>query len=65
MVFEKRPGAYFDTVIVCTVTGSTHVGMITGTALEGRGDRRVIGIDASQDSGKDSRPGESHRPTYR
>ena len=27
--------------IVCTVTGSTHAGMIAGSALEGRGDRRV------------------------
>src|SRR5204863_9831476 len=44
---EKELGVFFDTVIVCTVTGSTHAGMIAGTALEGRGDRRVIGIDAS------------------
>jgi 1-aminocyclopropane-1-carboxylate deaminase len=35
-------------VIVCTVTGSTHAGMIAGFALEGRADRRVIGIDASK-----------------
>ena len=45
---EKQLGVFFDTVIVCTVTGSTHAGMIAGTALEGRGDRRVIGIDASR-----------------
>ncbi len=45
---EKELGVFFDTVIVCTVTGSTHAGMIAGTALEGRGDRRVIGIDASR-----------------
>jgi 1-aminocyclopropane-1-carboxylate deaminase len=38
---------FFDHVIVCTVTGSTHAGMIAGFALEGRSDRRVIGIDAS------------------
>jgi 1-aminocyclopropane-1-carboxylate deaminase len=44
---EAELGVFFDTVIVCTVTGSTHAGMIAGTALEGRGDRRVIGIDAS------------------
>src|SRR5690349_1718530 len=44
---ELGLGVFFDTVIVCTVTGSTHAGMIAGTALEGRGDRRVIGIDAS------------------
>ena len=44
---EAELGLFFDTVIVCTVTGSTHAGMIAGTALEARGDRRVIGIDAS------------------
>jgi 1-aminocyclopropane-1-carboxylate deaminase len=36
----------FDTIVVCTVTGSTHAGMIAGFAAEDRG-RRVIGIDAS------------------
>jgi len=45
---EKRLGVFFDTVIVCTVTGSTQAGMIAGTALEGRGDRRIVGIDASK-----------------
>ena len=34
--------------VVCTVTGSTHAGMIAGFALEDRDDRRVIGIDASK-----------------
>ena len=43
---ERELGLYFDTVVVCTVTGSTHAGMIAGFAQEGRG-RRVIGIDAS------------------
>lgn len=43
---ETSLDIYFDTVIVCTVTGSTHAGMIAGFAKEGRG-RRVIGIDAS------------------
>jgi len=47
-VQEKRLGVFFDTVVVCTVTGSTQAGMIAGTALEGRGDRRIIGIDASK-----------------
>jgi 1-aminocyclopropane-1-carboxylate deaminase len=44
---ESELDTFFDTVIVCTVTGSTHAGMIAGFALEGRPDRRVIGIDAS------------------
>ncbi len=43
---EAELGVFFDTVLVCTVTGSTQAGMIAGFALEGRG-RRVIGIDAS------------------
>ncbi|MDL2335331.1 MAG: 1-aminocyclopropane-1-carboxylate deaminase [Chloroflexota bacterium] len=45
---EKQLGKFFDTVIVCTVTGSTHAGMIAGAALEGRSDRRIVGIDASK-----------------
>src|SRR6187551_1795956 len=45
---EKHLGVFFDTVIVCTVTGSTHAGMIAGTALVGRTDRRIVGIDASK-----------------
>mgnify|MGYP001812687397 FL=1 len=44
---EAELDTFFDTVIVCTVTGSTHAGMIAGFALEDRADRRVIGIDAS------------------
>jgi 1-aminocyclopropane-1-carboxylate deaminase len=44
---ESALGTFFDTIVVCTVTGSTHAGMIAGFALEGRDDRRVIGIDAS------------------
>src|SRR6185503_12719582 len=45
---EAEHDLFFDHVIVCTVTGSTHGGMIAGFALEGRGKRRVIGIDASK-----------------
>ena len=40
----------FDTVVVCTVTGSTHAGMIAGfAALEDLTGvrRRILGIDAS------------------
>jgi 1-aminocyclopropane-1-carboxylate deaminase len=44
---ETQLGVFFDTIVVCTVTGSTQAGMIAGTALEGRGDRRIVGIDAS------------------
>lgn len=43
---EAELGVFFDTVVVCSVTGSTHAGMIAGFAGQGR-PRRVIGIDAS------------------
>ena len=44
---EAEHDIFFDHIIVCTVTGSTHAGMIAGFALENRPDRHVIGIDAS------------------
>ncbi len=44
---EAEIGTFFDHVVVCTVTGSSHAGMIAGFALEDRDDRKVIGIDAS------------------
>ena len=43
---EAELGVFFDTIVVCTVTGSTHAGMIAGFAAAER-PRRVIGIDAS------------------
>ena len=43
---EAELGVFFDTIVVCTVTGSTHAGMIAGFAGQNR-PRRVIGIDAS------------------
>src|SRR5690348_2165493 len=43
---ERELGVFFDTVIVCSVTGSTQAGMIAGFAAQGRR-RRVIGIDGS------------------
>jgi 1-aminocyclopropane-1-carboxylate deaminase len=43
---ERELGVFFDTIIVCSVTGSTQAGMIAGFAgQEAR--RQVIGIDAS------------------
>jgi 1-aminocyclopropane-1-carboxylate deaminase len=47
---EREFGVFFDTVVVCSVTGSTQAGMVAGfAALEEAGGRprRVIGIDAS------------------
>jgi len=43
---ERALGVFFDTIIVCSVTGSTQAGMIAGFALQERS-RRVLGIDAS------------------
>jgi 1-aminocyclopropane-1-carboxylate deaminase len=43
---ESELGIRFDYIVVCTVTGSTHAGMVVGFAKDGRA-RNVIGIDAS------------------
>jgi 1-aminocyclopropane-1-carboxylate deaminase len=43
---EEKLGVFFDTVIVCSVTGSTQAGMVAGAALSGK-NRRILGIDAS------------------
>jgi 1-aminocyclopropane-1-carboxylate deaminase len=43
---ERELGFAFDYIVVCTVTGSTHAGMLVGFAEDGR-ERKVIGIDAS------------------
>ncbi|MEQ8860731.1 MAG: 1-aminocyclopropane-1-carboxylate deaminase [Pseudomonadales bacterium] len=43
---EAELGLRFDFIVVCTVTGSTHAGMVVGFARDGRA-RHVIGIDAS------------------
>ncbi len=43
---EAELGFKFDYVVVCTVTGSTHAGMLVGFAKDDR-QRNVIGIDAS------------------
>jgi 1-aminocyclopropane-1-carboxylate deaminase len=43
---ERELGVFFDTIVVCSVTGSTQAGMIAGFAGQER-ERRVIGIDGS------------------
>ncbi len=55
---EETLGVFFDTIIVCSVTGSTQAGMVAGFALEGKG-RRVIGIDGS------AKPAETHAQILR
>ncbi len=55
---ERELGVFFDTIIVCSVTGSTQAGMIAGFAGQERG-RRVIGIDGS------ARPSETREQVAR
>jgi 1-aminocyclopropane-1-carboxylate deaminase len=43
---ERELGVFFDTIVVCSVTGSTQAGMIAGFAGQERR-RRVLGIDGS------------------
>jgi 1-aminocyclopropane-1-carboxylate deaminase len=41
---ERELGVFFDTIVVCSVTGGTQAGMLAGFTDR---DRRVLGIDAS------------------
>ena len=43
---EAELGIVFDTIVVCSVTGSTQAGMVAGFALQDT-PRRIIGIDGS------------------
>ncbi|HEU6446593.1 MAG TPA: 1-aminocyclopropane-1-carboxylate deaminase [Gaiellaceae bacterium] len=43
---ERELGVFFDTIVVCSVTGSTQAGMIAGFAGQER-PRAVLGIDGS------------------
>ena len=43
---ERELGVFFDTIVVCSVTGSTQAGMIAGFAGQDQ-PRRVLGIDGS------------------
>ena len=43
---ESELGVFFDTIVVCSVTGSTQAGMIAGFAGQDR-ERRLLGIDGS------------------
>ena len=55
---ERALGVFFDTVVVCSVTGSTQAGMIAGFAAQAR-PRRVLGIDGS------AKPAETHAQVAR
>jgi len=43
---ERELGVFFDTVVVCSVTGSTQAGMVAGFAGQTE-PRRILGIDGS------------------
>ena len=43
---ERELGVFFDTIVVCSVTGSTQAGMIAGFAAQ-ETERTVLGIDGS------------------
>ena len=62
---ERELGVFFDTIIVCSVTGSTQAGMIAGFAdpADGRGaagprHRRL------RQAGRDARPGRPDRAVH-
>jgi 1-aminocyclopropane-1-carboxylate deaminase len=55
---ERELGVFFDTIVVCAVTGSTQAGMIAGFAGQER-PRSVIGIDGS------AKPAETHEQVAR
>ncbi len=44
---ERQLAVFFDTIVVCSVTGSTQAGMVAGFAALGGQPRRILGIDAS------------------
>jgi 1-aminocyclopropane-1-carboxylate deaminase len=59
---ERELDVFFDTIIVCSVTGSTQAGMVAGfAALEETGarKRRILGVDAS------AKPAETHAQVTR
>ena len=59
---EEELGVFFDTVIVCSVTGSTQGGMVAGTALSGKPRLRVAG-SAEASTGEQPEEVEESRPT--
>ena len=59
---ERELGVFFDTIVVCSVTGSTQAGMIAGFALQDAG-RSVLGIDGSATVEQTLRSDRAHRAT--
>jgi 1-aminocyclopropane-1-carboxylate deaminase len=55
---ERELELFFDTIVVCSVTGSTQAGMIAGFGAQ-EPERRVIGIDGS------ARPAETREQVAR
>ena len=61
---ERELGVFFDTIVVCSVTGSTQAGMIAGFAAQER-PRRVLGIDGSATVAADAGADRPDRPAHR
>ena len=62
---ERELDVFFDTIVVCSVTGSTQAGMVAGFAAladAGGRPRRVLGIDGSAKPVRDPGPGRADRP---
>ena len=58
---ERELGVFFDTIVVCSVTGSTQAGMIAGFAAQER-PRAVLGIDGSATVEQTCDADRAHRP---
>src|ERR671920_470020 len=64
---EAELGVFFDTVVVCSVTGSTQAGMVAGFAKleeDGARPRRGLDVDAPAQAppARDQVPRSAHRP---
>ena len=61
---ERELGVFFDTIVVCSVTGSTQAGMIAGFAAQ-EPTARVLGIDGSATVAADVGSDRPHRAAHR
>ena len=60
---ERELGVFFDTIVVCSVTGSTQAGMIAGFAAQDA-ERAVLGIDGSATVRADVGADRAHRAVH-
>ena len=62
---EAELDIFFDNIIVCTVTGSSHAGMIAGFALSDRPEAHASSASTRRHPRPDHRPGDPHRHQHR